>query len=158
MGITNSGVDAQDDFCNRTGFIDLKNHSRVGDVEDPVYGYRAEVKEAAGGTANQVRPCKAIVLVVRDEEGWYVMSLSEQCKLALRRSGQHGVSSFENMTIPKGIFRSYKVADKDLAKEVRKAAKKDSNKLAQLNVVFATLRSKIEAAHTAAVSSITNIV
>jgi len=134
MGITSKGKDAEELFIKITGAIEIADKAR-GDCN--LDGNDVEVKFADGGTANQVRACKYIPLVVLSNEQWYVVPPNEIVAIAQYRAGQHGKNSFENLTITVSVLasRGFKT-DRFELKQAVLAAVATGNKYPRLKAVM----------------------
>ena len=100
-GITAMGNTAEDEVIALTGAqkSTIRKSGDVVFVEDYV-PYYVEIKEADGGTANQVRADKYIPLVVRSNGRWFVFSPVDVLRLVKDKSrGQHSENPLENATV-----------------------------------------------------------
>jgi hypothetical protein len=133
MGISYSGNKAEQHFCMTTGANPLKKSDSRGDAFFDFEGkrYYIEIKKVGSGTANQVRPCKYITLVVRDEKEkeWYVIPPHDIVDLAKNKNGQHATNSFECCNFGKKQWqqKKYKCGEQELRNKVKLAAKAGAN-------------------------------
>lgn len=119
--ITHEGEHAEERYRTLTNSV--RTEKRI--MGDAVFEGRCiEVKQTGGGNLGQVRCIKFIPLVALDtkDNQWYVIPPNALIREAAKKPrGQHCENSFESASLKLSSFSQYKVEERDLVAETRKA-------------------------------------
>jgi hypothetical protein len=135
MGISGSGLDAEERFLKLTGAEPTPEAAR-GDAV--IEGNFVEIKRATSITLNQVRAVKCSVLVAYYCPAgvapcWYVVPAHRVVALVARKPrGQHTENPFESATLSINDLANYRVDDETQLRKRVLAAVHDSARYADL--------------------------
>ena len=109
MGISNAGQKVEDLGLQITGYDESKVEYKSVDGDN-----------TGATTINQVRAIHLIPLAIfhNPTKQWYVVPAIDVIKLVKGRSGQHGLSSFENCTLNLSKLDKYKCKTEFLKKTI----------------------------------------
>lgn len=131
MGITYKGKEVEERFCKLTGAKKLASNSKMGDaILDGTY---IEIKNAAGGTVNQVRPFKGCVLVVNDSKNWFVVPPLDVINMVKGLKGQHTPIPYICVCFRITKIKNYKINETSLVHAVKSASETElPNKIKEI--------------------------
>jgi hypothetical protein len=138
--ITHAGESAEQRFMAATGALPTARAS-AGDCL--IDGCPVEVKQAAGGALNQVRPVKYLPVAFLCGEWWYVVPAHEICRLAARHvRGQHTENAFESCALRTADLGEFRIPTEGDLLEATRGAIAQADRYVELKRAMAQIASE----------------